>query len=123
MTIEQRIRRDILIQDGYTEKLTAENVDDIYEERLINEDAHWDYESEFRSSGEQTNLPCPSSRHYESKSVACKLSDGGWIGWTYWYGGGKHGEPGAIDWMEDAYEVDMTEEEKMVTIRTFTKKE
>ena len=49
------------------------------------------------------------------------MPDGSWVGWTYWYGGGKYGEPEAIDWMDDAYDLACTEEEKVVTVRTFTK--
>ena len=73
-----------------------------------------------RSSGTNTGLECELSHHYESNAVAAKLPDGSWVGWTYWYGGGKHGEPEAVDWMDDAYAVDCAEEQKMVTVRTFT---
>lgn len=38
------------------------------------------------------------------------------------YGGGKHGEPEAIDWIEHAYNLDCIEEEKLVVVRTFSKK-
>ena len=69
----------------------------------------------------ETDIPCEWSRHYESKSVAAKMLDGSWVGWTYWYGGGKHGEPEEIDWIEDAYNLSCTEEEKLVLVRTFTK--
>jgi len=62
-------------------------------------------------------------RHYESKAVAMKMPDGSWIGWTYWYGGGKHGEPEAIDWMNEAYDVDCHEEEKVVVVQTFKVRE
>ena len=61
---------------------------------------------ELRGSGVATGLIAPYSRHYESKAVAAEMLDGSWVGWTYWYGGGKHGEPGAIEWMEDAYDVE-----------------
>jgi hypothetical protein len=37
-----------------------------------------------------------------------------------WFGGGKHGEPGAVEWMEDAYHLTCHEEEKLVVVRTFT---
>jgi len=50
-------------------------------------------------------------------------SCGDWVGWTYWYGGGKHGEPDAIDWLSDAYNLIVTEEEKLVVVRTYTKEE
>jgi hypothetical protein len=81
----------------------------------------WDAENEIREGNAETNLKCDFSRHYESKGVASKLPDGTWVGWTYWYGGGKHGEPEAIDWMEDAYDVKCVEEQKMVTVQTFSK--
>lgn len=75
---------------------------------------------EFRDSyDEETDIKCDWSRHYESKSVAKKLDNGKWVGYTYWYGGGKHGEPEAIDWIDDAYFLEMKEE--MRPVRTFTK--
>lgn len=128
MTAEQYIKRHILLMaakhdpdeikiDG---EITSANVDQLYDDLLVERDAHWDYVSEMRDGQEETGLPCEYSRHYESKSVA-SLIDGRWIGWTYWYGGGKHGEPEAIDWMDEAYFLDVTEEEKVVTVRTFTK--
>ncbi|MEP6001741.1 MAG: hypothetical protein ABJ276_17130, partial [Parasphingorhabdus sp.] len=82
--------------------------------------ALYDATEEFRCSGIETDIPCEDSRHYESKSVAQKCSDGSWVGWTCWFGGGKHGEPDSIDWIEYAYDVNVTEEQKMVTVRTFS---
>lgn len=128
MTAQQRIKLHILKQalscefntdlhwDG---EITADNVDEAYESVMVRNDAHWDYEREFRNSGENSDIECDHSRHYESKSVARELSDGTWVGWTYWYGGGKHGEPQSIDWMPFAYDVEMTE--KVVPVRTFSK--
>lgn len=69
---------------------------------------------------EETNIDAPYSRHYESRSVARKLSDGNWVGWTYWYGGGKYGDPESIDWIEDAYDLNCVEETKTVVVKTFT---
>jgi hypothetical protein len=130
MTPEQKIKRDILLEAikhnddlNWDDAITAESVDEAYATVLIDNDAHWDFESEFRRSGIETDLPSQYSRHYESKEVARQLSDGTWVGWTYWYGGGKHGEPESIDWMEYAYELDCVEEERYVVVRTFTKKE
>ena len=77
-------------------------------------DDHWDIIAELRGSGVPTGLLAPHSRHYESKAVAAEMLDGSWVGWTYWYGGGKHGEPEAIPWMEDAYEVTPWEETQVV---------
>lgn len=80
-----------------------------------------DHLSNFRTGGTETNLPCEYSRHYESESVAAQVLDGSWVGWTYWFGGGKHGEPEAIEWLEYAYRLDCEEEEQIVIVRTFSK--
>lgn len=130
MNAEQKIMREILeeaieLNDdlNWDGELTEENINEAYQSVLVDADAHWDYESEFRCSGEHTDIKCDGSRHYESKSVARKLKSGDWVGWTYWYGGGKHGEPEAIDWMCEAYDLDVAEEEKTVIVRTFKKME
>lgn len=107
MTPIQKIKREILLL-AEVEKITAENVDEQYD-IFVDKELHWDFESEFRCGTVETKLPCYGSRHYESKSVATKLSDGSWVGWTYWYGGGKHGNPEEIDWMSDAYDLEVTE--------------
>lgn len=128
MTPEQRIKREILIDadmhanEGVRIEITEENVDELYE--AANEDCGLqDAIYDFRCSGIDTELPSPTSRHYETKSVARKLMDGHWVGWTYWFGGGKHGEPEAIDWMYGVYALDCKEEEKLVVVRTFTVKD
>ena len=82
-----------------------------------------DARAEVREGKVETKLPSQYSRHFEAKEVAAKMHDGSWVGWTFWYGGGKHSEPEAIDWMEEAYNLDCKEEEKTVTIQTFTKRE
>jgi hypothetical protein len=128
MTPEQKIKSAIIkrcVNDTeieLTRQLTADSVDEIYDE-LDELHSLGDYKYEMREGQIETGLPCEHSRHYESKSVATRVSDGSWVGWTYWYGGGKHGEPESIDWMGSAYGLDCTEEEKMVTVRTFKKKE
>lgn len=125
MTPEQMIKAAILAQAieqetiSVAETITAENVDELFD--ASNEDCELqDYMYEFREGEVETNIPAPSSRHYESKSVAARMADGSWVGWTYWYGGGKHGEPEAIDWMDSAYSLTCEEEQKVVTIRTFS---
>lgn len=75
--------------------------------------------SEIRSSGIETGLPSESCRHYENDAVAVQCPTGEWVGFTYWYGGGKHGEPESIEWMEYAYDVNCIEERRMVTVRVF----
>lgn len=130
MTPEQKIKRHILkeaglhVKDGIEIDITSENIDDLWEDGQGEDGCNLqDSLSEFRGSGEETGLSAPYSRHYEVDSVGRQLSDGTWVGWAYWYGGGKHGEPEAIDWMEDAYELHVTEKEQTVVVRTFKQKE
>lgn len=70
--------------------------------------------SELRSGTNATGLPAAWSRHYESKAVAAQMLDGSWVGWTYWYGGGKHGEPRTMPWVDDAYDVTVTLVQRVV---------
>jgi len=122
MTPEQIIKYAILAEalDDVPADLTGEQVDDLYDE---NEGDCEDVKYEIREGRYETKVPCECSRHYESQSVAVQAPNGLWAGWTYWYGGGKHGEPEAIDWIGDAYLLAVQEEEKMVVVRTFTKQE
>ncbi|MCP5006591.1 MAG: hypothetical protein GY941_22015 [Planctomycetes bacterium] len=76
---------------------------------------------EIRCSGTPTNIPEWGSRHYETESVAAFIK-GVWVGWTYYYGGGKHGEPEAFDWIGDSYLLEVTEEREVVTVERVFKK-
>lgn len=100
--------------------LTQDEVDELWEEY---EGDLYCYLSDFREGEVETDVECEYSRHYESQSVAAKCPDGTWVGWTYWSGGGKYGEPEAIDWIEHAYDVECFSEEKLVLVHTFSKKE
>ena len=123
MTPYQKIQKEIVlltIQNtdfNWPAEITEENVDTVWE---LCYDYRQDAKEEFRSSGIDTGLECEWSRYYESKSVAKQLSDGSYIGFVYWFGGGKHGEPEEIDWMDDAYELEVTE--VMMPIKQFKKK-
>ena len=125
MTPEQKMKALVIAKFWEWEQptvpvtLTADNVDDLYDEIEGEDYTLQDARSEVRCGVHETGLPAPHSRHYESKSVAAQTLDGSWVGWTYWYGGGKHGVPEAIDWMDEAYDLKVTEEEKMVVVRTF----
>lgn len=126
MTPEQKLKHLVLIKAAEFDKklklpsITAENVDAVYDEAESNHsNGIGDARGEIREGQHETGIECEWSRHYESKSVAAQYIDGSWIGWTYWFGGGKHGEPEAIDWMDSAYEVLGTLEMKPVW--TFTK--
>lgn len=123
------ISRGIKISDEDEKLLTltapgiTEDVIDEQYRALCGGYDYCDLANEFRSGECETRIPCEFSRNYESKSVAAKMCDGSWIGWTYFYGGGKHGEPEAVEWMEYAYELDVVETEKMVVVREFKRRE
>lgn len=122
-----KIKKEILIMAirnndiGTCDLDTDAQISEVYN-TLVDLDAHWDYENEFREGQEETDVEAPYSRNYETKSVARKMSDGSWVGWTYFYGGGKHGNPEEIEWMDDAYNLDCKEEEKLVVVKTWKKK-
>lgn len=128
MTPTQLIKKDVIEQmiaeENYTHdgEITLENVDSIFED-LDDRGIAQDFLYEYRQGQVETGLSADYSRNYESEAVAAKMSNGVWVGWTYWTGGGKHGQPESIDWMSDAYFVDCKEEEKMVIVQTFTKPE
>lgn len=127
-TAEQKVKYLILsaharLNDGDAydlSKLSGQEIDAAYDQ-LVESDEHWDAQGEVRGGEIETGLKCDWSRHYESKAVAAQLPDGTWVGWTYWYGGGKHAEPEAVDWIDYAYDLKCIEEEKLVTVRTFSK--
>jgi hypothetical protein len=97
---------------------TQEKIDAAFEaiEEQYLDDEVSEAESELRGSyTHETGIKCDYSRHYESKAVARQFGDK-WVGWTYWYGGGKHGEPGSVEWMEHAYFVEAKEETQVVLV-------
>lgn len=103
--------------------LTYENSKEIlegFEDFTENAGCHYDAKYCFRDSGEDCNLsPKQFSRHYVVDYVVRKIDDK-WVGWHYYYGGGKHGEPESFDWIGDAEFVELESEKEVVqTIRTF----
>jgi len=127
MTPEQKLKWAVLARVAQWKKKTApeypcQNVDELYE-ALVESNDHWDAKSELREGQVETGMECEWSRNYESNAVSMQMPDGSWVGWTYWYGGGKHGEPDAIEWMGEAYDLDCHEEEKVVVVRTFKVRE
>ena len=136
MTAKQILKAAILDQvaewikdDGDTNLVlegpfdTQEKIDaafDAIEDHGLDDEAS-EAETELRGSyTHETGFQGMYSRHYEYKSVARQFGDK-WVGWTYWYGGGKHGEPESVEWVEDAYFVEAKEETRVVL--TFTKQE
>lgn len=129
LTAEQKVKHLIMtraIDMGYFDynlsDITEENLEEVWE--LGDEDCSLqDATSEVRCGDRETNIPSDGGNHYEAKSVAAYCEwDNSWVGWTYYYGGGKHSEPDSIDWIPYAYDLDCLEEQRMVTVRTFTKK-
>ncbi len=100
-------------------EITKENIQDVYE-KMIDDDAHWDATEEIRSTGIKTGTDSGRSRHFESYDVAIQYFDGSWVGWVYYYGGGKHAEPSDVPWMDKAKNLLCTEEEVTTIKRTFT---
>lgn len=127
MTPSQKLKHMILNRRAEWEgappvEATAETIDELYEQAESNDDGSLqDARNDVRCGQVETEVESPWSRHYEAKSVAAQAPDGSWIGWTYWYGGGKHGEPEAVDWIPHAYALTCTEEEKVVVVRNFAK--
>lgn len=126
MTPEQKLKWAVMAK--YAEYCGTEapgypcaNIDELYEAADDADDGCLqDTREEIREGQHETGLVPQFSRHYESKSVGMQMPDGSWVGWTYWYGGGKHGQPEAIDWMDEAYDLDCAEEEKVMVVRTFS---
>ena len=105
------------------EPITKETLDEVWDSFADGdcEDTLRDAVSDIRGGQVETGFACPLSRHFEAKSVGAKLPDGSWVGWTYWYGGGKHSHPQEIEWMPEAYDLTCAEEQKLVTVQTFAK--
>jgi len=126
MKAEYRIKRHILkelLQEHEVKGDWDLNDESVIEElwkKFDDEGRTQDALYEFRCSGVDTGFECEWSRHYDSCAVGRQLSDGTAVGWTYWSGGGKHGEPEAIDWIEESYDLDVREE--MRPVKIFTKK-
>jgi len=104
------------------EDITPKNIDYVYSDlNELDEDFVREEEDIFRTTGIETDIPPEWSRHYSSKSVAKQLSDGTWVGFTCFFGGGKHGCPEEMNWMEDAYYLEVTKTERLTTIMEFKK--
>ena len=120
-----------LVQDeckNYASDLkdSNETVDEWLCDEWLYKDIYHDFSVQLRRGDVHTDINPEYSRHYSSRSVAMYIVDfegfSGWIGWTYWYGGGKHGTPEDIPWIEDAYFLDVEEKEVVKTVRSFSKK-
>lgn len=102
----------------------CDNIDSMWEDEDASGLSHvqmCDAVMEYRDSGVATqDVPCEYSRHYESEARVAELPDGSWVGWTYWYGGGKHGCPEEMDWISSAFDVKCVGEE-VIVVKKFAK--
>ena len=121
MTPEQKVKYLILnYGDKELLRYPCKNVDELYE-KLVEEGMHWEGMGEIRYGEVETDIDPEYHRNFENVSVASQLPDGSWVGWTRWQGGGKHSNPEDIEWISDSYDLDVSKEEKVVTVRTFAK--
>ena len=124
LTPEQEINLLILqVQAGWDKVEFDANSIDVDKEYELRQEGGGlqDAEEEVRSSGTVSEISCEFSRNYETESHAKQTLSGKWVGWTYYYGGGKYSEPSAINWKSDAYFLDCEEKEVTVIQRTFKK--
>lgn len=127
MTAQQKVKALVLLHirswGNEVEPITKETLDEVWDSFADGdcEDTLRDAVNDIRGGQVETGFACPLSRHFEAKSVGAKLPDGSWVGWTYWYGGGKHSYPQEIEWMPEAYDLTCAEEQKLVTVRSFAK--
>lgn len=113
MTAKEKIQLHICKQQN-SKIETLEDVDKFIEE---NEGIYNEILDEFRCSYHfETKLKCGYSRHYECKSVAKKLFDGTWVGFDYYYGGGKYGQPSEMPWLENAYFLKHSQQTKVIDV-------
>lgn len=125
MTLEQYIKQAIILLYARNKKkdfdvTTAENVESLYAELSVN-DQLCDYIEDIREGHFETGIPFEEDKYYEGKSVAIKSLDGKYIGWTYWFGGGKYGKPQHEPWISEAYFLNCQEKEELVITRKFYK--
>lgn len=78
-----------------------------------------DVREELRNDGLLTDLRAPYSRHYECNMTAVQCGDK-WVAFPYWYGGGKHGEPSAMSWLDDESVRFVTMHEETRVVRVFS---
>lgn len=113
--IENDVLEDLIadLVAGEVSILTADDLFEKYETELQ------DHIEEFRQNGIETGLSRSEvfCRGYEDTQVAGQLYDGTWAGWTYYSGGGKHGYPSDVPWLEQAYPLDVVKEEVIKTVK------
>lgn len=115
--------------------LNLEDVNNFDEDKVIEfyeeveyekwEDYIRDIVSDFRESGEEIDNKVEQDRYYCYQDVAKKItgSEDLYLGWTYYFGGGKHAQPDQVEWMEDCYLLTCREVEETRIIKIYEKVE
>lgn len=102
---------------------SGEELDALYKHEEENDDGYFqDARNESRNGTEASDIAVTEHcRHYEIDAHVSELPDGSWVGWWHFYGGGKHGEPDAYDWVGNSFDVKHTSEVVTVTKHHFSK--
>ena len=84
-------------------------------------DEFQEYINEVRYCGQPTEISREKilpdvrlTRDYSDTEVAILCLEQQWVGFTYWDGGGRHGSPESIPWIEHAYLLNATEKEVVI---------
>ncbi len=74
--------------------------------------------SELREGKVETELIPEAGGNFESEAVAIPITGTPdlYVGWTYFFGGGKHSNPESVEWMENCYLVKAKDEVRTVRI-------
>lgn len=93
LDINDEFKKAAIYDFDFTHPPVAMFADDVLENYA---DQIYDEFFEIEHLAVPSNITPPCSRHYESEAVAM-VCCGVWVGWIRWTGGGKHGEPEAMD--------------------------
>lgn len=129
MTAEQKLKREILLtakswnrNSTIPAEITDENIDSLWKDAEENNDELRAAKDVIRNSGTPTGLPIRDySQFYGCDEVGMVCCDGTAVGWTYWHGGEKHGDPSSIEWISGAY--DLNHRTELVPTTIFSKPE
>lgn len=124
--------------EQFREKYKTLNVEKVYDfdekelEEFYEEIKYGEWEdyvrdvvSGFRYSGENIDDKVYEDRYYCYRDVATKITglDDLYLGWTYYFGGGKHAQPQEVEWMEDCYLLTCREVEETRIVKVYEKVE
>lgn len=89
-----------------------------YESWIEREEILYGAIEEVRRSGTPTNNIVVEGRYYCSREVVKRITGlcRVFLAWTYYFGGGKYGEPDEVEWMDDCYLVKEKEEIRIIKV-------